>query len=97
MADEKKEKSPRKPREPKPPKDCACGCGAQTKGGNYLPGHDSRHVSQVSAEALKVSGAARENVFKRLPTDALIAKARAKVSFEEEKAAERAKKAAPAA
>lgn len=28
-------------RKPKPPKDCGCGCGEQTKGGDFLPGHDS--------------------------------------------------------
>lgn len=26
---------------------CTCGCGASTKGGRYLPGHDARHVSEV--------------------------------------------------
>lgn len=32
-----------------PPRDCACGCGEQTKGGTYLPGHDRRHF--VTAQA----------------------------------------------
>lgn len=29
--------------------DCRCSCGGQTKGGKYLPGHDSRHLSAVQA------------------------------------------------
>jgi hypothetical protein len=29
-------------RKPKPPKDCECGCGLQTRGGRFLPGHDAR-------------------------------------------------------
>lgn len=28
-------------RKPKPPKECGCGCGEMTKGGEFLPGHDS--------------------------------------------------------
>lgn len=28
-------------RKAKPPKECGCGCGEMTKGGNFLPGHDS--------------------------------------------------------
>ncbi|HUN38488.1 MAG TPA: NUDIX domain-containing protein [Trebonia sp.] len=31
------------------PGHCHDGCGAKTKGGNYLPGHDSKHVSQLVA------------------------------------------------
>lgn len=26
----------------KPPQECACGCGEETRGGRFLPGHDSR-------------------------------------------------------
>lgn len=33
--------------EPKPPKSCRCGCDGQTKGGNFLPGHDARWVSAL--------------------------------------------------
>ncbi len=29
-------------KEVKDPKDCTCGCGAQTKGGNFVAGHDAR-------------------------------------------------------
>lgn len=28
-------------RKAKPPKECECGCGDMTKGGRFLPGHDS--------------------------------------------------------
>lgn len=28
---------------------CKCQCGGRTKGGDYLPGHDARHVSEVFA------------------------------------------------
>lgn len=29
-------------RKPKPAKECECGCGGQTKGGRFIPGHDAR-------------------------------------------------------
>lgn len=29
-------------RKPKAPKICACGCGGNTKGGRFIPGHDAR-------------------------------------------------------
>jgi len=29
------------------PRKCACGCGATTRGGNFLPGHDARTLSAV--------------------------------------------------
>lgn len=28
--------------------DCACGCAGQTKGGVYLPGHDSKHRAAMA-------------------------------------------------
>lgn len=28
-------------------KDCGCGCGGQTKGGRFIPGHDARFHSRV--------------------------------------------------
>jgi hypothetical protein len=31
------------------PGDCKDGCGAKTKGGKYLPGHDAKHVSHLTA------------------------------------------------
>lgn len=32
------------------PRPCGCGCGGTTKGGNYLPGHDAKHMSRILAE-----------------------------------------------
>lgn len=29
------------------PRKCACGCGAMTRGGDFLPGHDARTLSAV--------------------------------------------------
>ena len=29
------------------PKDCACGCGELTKGGYWLPGHDSSYMRGI--------------------------------------------------
>ena len=29
------------------PKKCGCGCGVMTKGGEFLPGHDSKTLSAV--------------------------------------------------
>ena len=29
------------------PKPCACGCDSMTKGGDYLPGHDSKTLSAI--------------------------------------------------
>ena len=28
-------------------KPCACGCDSMTKGGDYLPGHDSKTLSAI--------------------------------------------------
>jgi len=38
-------------------RDCTCGCGGTTKGGHYLPGHDSQHLSRLLARVR--SGALR--------------------------------------
>jgi hypothetical protein len=43
-------KLPKAARKPKPPKPCECGCGGQTRGGRFLPGHDAR----LHAWALRV-------------------------------------------
>ena len=32
-------------------KNCVCGCGGTTKGGDFLPGHDARHKSALFREA----------------------------------------------
>lgn len=40
------------------PKDCECGCGGQTKGGRFLPGHDAKYHSALrKAEEAKVAAA----------------------------------------
>lgn len=56
------------------PRDCHCGCGEQTGGGMYRPGHDARHVSQLTARVkageLTVEAAEREVAH----SDKLIAK-----------------------
>lgn len=31
----------------KVPKQCACGCGELTAGGNFKPGHDSKTLSAI--------------------------------------------------
>lgn len=31
------------------PRDCLCGCGGQTKGGKFLPGHDSKYLNHLVA------------------------------------------------
>lgn len=31
-----------KAKKARPPKECGCGCGNMTKGGNFIPGHDAR-------------------------------------------------------
>lgn len=35
----------------KDPRDCECGCGEQTKGGRFRPGHDARLHAREKAEA----------------------------------------------
>lgn len=46
----------------KEPKNCVCGCGGQTKGGNFLPGHDARFHSRV--RALEAAGVSHEEASK---------------------------------
>ncbi|AOZ65131.1 hypothetical protein KDI99_gp31 [Arthrobacter phage Greenhouse] len=43
-ARQKVSRTPRKPAEPTP---CTCGCGDLTKGGKFLPGHDSKYLNQL--------------------------------------------------
>lgn len=35
----------------KDPRDCECGCGAQTKGGRFIPGHDAKLHKRLREEA----------------------------------------------
>lgn len=65
----------------KQPVDCTCGCGDQTKGGKFLPGHDARYVSErVSAiftsgkHSAKAEKDQRAKIKKDGVSDALVAK-----------------------
>lgn len=58
---------------------CKCGCGGATKGGNYLPGHDARHVSQVFARWIDNEFDA-DGAMVELPTPALQAKLAKRIS-----------------
>lgn len=33
------------------PKECACGCGGMTRGGDFIPGHDSKLQSAIVKRA----------------------------------------------
>lgn len=35
-------KKARQPKPPATPRECICGCGGQTKGGRFIPGHDAK-------------------------------------------------------
>ena len=39
----------KKTRKPKTPKACSCGCGGETRGGRFIPGHDSKLKSWMLA------------------------------------------------
>lgn len=43
---------PKKDKTPKTPKPCLCGCGEQTGGGDFRPGHDAKYKSTLIKEAL---------------------------------------------
>lgn len=61
-------------REPASPRDCTCGCGGQTKGGMFLPGHDSKYLTilagmghmEAVALAARVSPAFESKLTRRL-------------------------------
>lgn len=57
---------------------CLC-CGEPTKGGNYLPGHDSRHLTML-AKGITEGLRTLEDAQSHLPTDALRAKLAKRVS-----------------
>lgn len=42
--------SPAPAKAPKDPRACECGCGENTKGGRYRPGHDAKHHARLKAE-----------------------------------------------
>ena len=49
--------------------DCLCGCGSQTRGGNYRPGHDAKHVAWLMA--MVRCGYDCNFAIEKLPTPAL--------------------------
>ena len=58
------------------PRPCRCECGEQTGGGNYRPGHDARHVSQL-ANQVRVGSITSDRALEKLShSEALQAKLR---------------------
>lgn len=60
LAEGKAEKAdkPKRAARAKDPRDCECGCGEQTKGGRFRPGHDARlHAREKAEAAAKAAGA----------------------------------------
>jgi hypothetical protein len=59
-----RKRAPRGPKWTPGARACTCGCGGTTRGGRYLPGHDSRHLAalrtDVRSRALTVEGALAE-------------------------------------
>jgi hypothetical protein len=47
------------------PRDCACGCGGITAGGEFLPGHDAKLLSNLTALALNGDKAALGEIAQR--------------------------------
>ncbi len=79
----------------KEPVECACGCGDNTKGGKFLPGHDARFVSERVTEAIngkfsdKVITAQRNKMTKVGASEALVAKFEKSLGLAQEKQAKR--------
>ena len=73
-------RAPRAPRPAAHTPTCRCGCGETTKGGNYRPGHDSRHLSRLTSayftarERLESSEDILAAGLAELPSDQLRAK-----------------------
>lgn len=67
----------------KQPRPCTCGCGGSTKGGLFLPGHDSKYLTMV-VESVTEHGATVEGVAQTMEREgcspALIAKFRKRVA-----------------
>lgn len=53
-----------KPDKPQIAPCCDCGCGAATRGGRYLPGHDAKHKKQLIDDALHGSKRAESKLAK---------------------------------
>ena len=73
-------RAPRAPRPAAHTPPCRCGCGETTKGGNYRPGHDSRHLARLTSayfaarERLESSEDILAAGLAELPSDQLRAK-----------------------
>ena len=50
----------------KEPKDCLCGCGNQTKGGRFLPGHDAVLKSRLVRSTQEGGKRDRDRAVKQL-------------------------------
>jgi hypothetical protein len=48
------------------PQDCTCGCGGQTRGGRFLPGHDAQLKSRLVTAAREGNKGDRAKAVKRL-------------------------------
>lgn len=95
----KTEKAPAKPKVGT----CKCGCEGETKGGNFLPGHDARLVSRLVNEVVVDKSTTEANARKTMApfSDALKGKFEKQIGIAKDKAAkrveaEKAKKAAKA-
>ena len=63
------------------PKPCADGCGAMTRGGDFLPGHDARHKGRLLTAARSGDAAARAELLERgWATEESIDNAKARLS-----------------
>lgn len=62
-----KTKSAADPAKPKrQPQACTCGCGEETKGGRYKPGHDARHKGALLTKLREGNARERESAEKQL-------------------------------
>lgn len=57
-----KEAKPKAEKKAATPQDCLCGCGGQTKGGRFIPGHDARYHSRI--RALEAQGLSHDEAAK---------------------------------
>lgn len=94
--DKQKAEKVAKTKEPTP---CTCGCGDNTKGGKFLPGHDARYVSERVVTILnsgftaKVEKEQRARIKTDNVSDALVAKFEKSLGLAKEKAEKKAEAA----
>lgn len=63
-------RDPRTPRKTSIARPCTCGCEGTTKGGLYLPGHDSKHLTRITAD-IRAGKLPRAEGEAMLPSDKL--------------------------